>query len=81
MPRQRMVASFLAALVLAGGLARPVFAEWRRIDSPNFIVVGDVSAGELREIARFESFREVRARVLTEKALHHSTCLPRGRSI
>ena len=75
MPRHRMVASFLAALVLAGGLARPVFAEWRRIESPNFMVVGDVSAGELREIARrFESFREVLARVLTEKVI--ATAVP-----
>ena len=75
MPRRRMVASFLAALVLAGGLARPAFADWRRIDSPNFIVVGDVSGGELREIARrFESFREVLARVLTEKFI--ATAVP-----
>jgi tetratricopeptide (TPR) repeat protein len=75
MLRHRMVASFLAALVLAGGLARPVFAEWRRIESPNFTVVGDVSAGELREIARrFESFREVLARVLTEKFI--ATAVP-----
>ena len=75
MPRHRMVAAFLATLVLAAGLARPVFADWRRIDSPNFIVVGDVSAGELREIARrFESFREVLARVLTEKFI--ATAVP-----
>jgi tetratricopeptide (TPR) repeat protein len=75
MPRHRLVASFVAALVLAGGLPRPLFAEWRRIDSPNFIVVGDVSAGELREITRrFESFREVLARVLTEKFI--ATAVP-----
>src|SRR5262245_65083403 len=75
MARHRMVASLLAALVLAGGLAVPAFAEWRRLDSPNFIVVGDVSGGELREIARrFESFREVLARVLTEKFI--ATAVP-----
>ena len=68
MPRRRIVASIVAAVLFAGSLADPVFAEWRRIDSPNFVVVGDVSAGELREIARrFESFREVLARVLTER--------------
>jgi hypothetical protein len=68
MPRHRLVRSLVAALLVLGGLADPAVAEWRRIDSPNFVVVGDVSAGELREIARrFESFREVLARVLTEK--------------
>ena len=75
MPRHRLVASLVAAFVLAGGLAGPLFAEWRRIDSPNFTVVGDVSAGELREITRrFESFREVLARVLTEKFI--ATAVP-----
>lgn len=68
MPRPRIVASIVAAVLLAGSLADPVFAEWRRIGSPNSVVVGDVSAGELREITRrFESFREVLARVLTER--------------
>jgi hypothetical protein len=70
MPRPWIVASIVAAVVFAGSLADPVFAEWRRIDSPNFVVVGDVSAGELREITRrFESFREVLARVLTERLI------------
>ena len=68
MPRRRIVASIVAAVLFAGSLADPVFAEWRRIDSRNLVVVGDVSAGELREIARrFESFRDVLARVLTER--------------
>ena len=67
MARHRIVESSVVALLFLVGLARPLFAEWRRIDSPNFVVVGDVSAGELREITRrFESFREVLARVLTE---------------
>jgi tetratricopeptide (TPR) repeat protein len=75
MPRHRIVRPVLAAFLVLGGLARPVFAEWRRIDSPNFVVVGDVSAGELREITRrFESFREVLARVLTEKFI--ATAVP-----
>jgi hypothetical protein len=75
MPRHRMVASSVLALLFLVGLARPLFAEWRRIDSPNFVVVGDVSAGELREITRrFESFREVLARVLTEKFI--ATAVP-----
>lgn len=75
MPRHRMVASSIVAVLLLVGLARPLCAEWRRIDSPNFVVVGDVSAGELREITRrFESFREVLARVLTEKFI--ATAVP-----
>ncbi len=75
MPPHRLVASFLGTLFLVGGLAGPAFAEWRRIDSPNFVVVGDVSAGELREITRrFESFRDVLARVLTEKFI--ATAVP-----
>ena len=56
----------VAAFLFAGvATAR---AEWRRIDSPNFTVVGDVSAGDLREITRrFENFRDVLGRVLTSK--------------
>jgi tetratricopeptide (TPR) repeat protein len=56
----------VAAILLAG--VAPARAEWRRIDSPNFTVVGDVSAGDLREITRrFETFRDVLSRVLTSK--------------
>ena len=63
----------VAAFLFAGvATAR---AEWRRLDSPNFVVVGDVGAADLREITRrFESFREVLARVLTEKAV--ATAVP-----
>jgi hypothetical protein len=46
-------------------VAVPARAEWRRLDSPNFVVVGDVSARTLRDIAvRFEGFRETMGRVL-----------------
>jgi hypothetical protein len=49
--------------------AHPGAAEWRRLDSPNFIVIGDVSARELREVAvKFEGFRETLQRVLSESA-------------
>jgi hypothetical protein len=45
--------------------ATPCAGEWRRIDSPNFVVVGDVGARRLREIAvEFEGFRETLSRVL-----------------
>lgn len=43
-------------------------AEWRRIDTPNFVVVGDVGAGALRDVAvKFEGFRETLSRVLTDR--------------
>ena len=54
------------AVILA---AAPCAAEWRRLDSPNFTVVGDVSARELRDMAvKFEGFREALSRVLSERA-------------
>ncbi len=40
-------------------------AAWRRVDSPNFVIVGDVSARELRATAaKFEGFHETLRRVL-----------------
>lgn len=44
-------------------------AEWRRIDTPNFVIVGDVSPRTLRDVAmRFEGFRETLTRLLSERA-------------
>lgn len=44
-------------------------AEWRRLDTPNFVVIGDASEGDLRNIAvQFEGFRETLGRVLSAKA-------------
>jgi hypothetical protein len=46
-------------------IAAPASAAWRRIDTPNFVVVGDVSARELRATAaKFEGFHEALRRVL-----------------
>ena len=61
MPRGR------ALLFLAFSLVpSPVAAEWRRLESPNFIVIGDASERELRNIAvHFEGFRETLGRVLS----------------
>ena len=56
-------------MLVCSALAAPARAEWRRIDSPNFVVVGDVNARTLRDIAvKFEGFRETLARVLREQA-------------
>jgi hypothetical protein len=55
----------LLALLIALAVAAPASAAWRRVDSPNFIVVGDVSLRDLRAMAdKFETFREVLRRVM-----------------
>ena len=46
-------------------LAAPASAAWRRVDTPNFIVVGDVSVRQLRNVAtKFEGFHEALRHVL-----------------
>lgn len=58
-------------ILVLGALLWPstAAADWRRLDSPNFIVIGDVSARELREVAmQFEGFRETLTRVLSARA-------------
>jgi hypothetical protein len=51
--------------VLCLALAAPASAAWHRVDTPNFIVVGDASAKELRATAaKFEAFHEVLRRML-----------------
>jgi hypothetical protein len=63
----RAFASICAAVVCAVPAA-PALAEWRRLDSPNFVVIGDVSTRTLRDIAvRFEGFRETLSRVLSDR--------------
>jgi hypothetical protein len=58
--------AFIAIATLTPATAA---AEWRRLDSPNFIVIGDASANELRDIAfQFEGFRETLSRVLSTRA-------------
>ena len=59
-----------AALICLIGCLAPahVAAEWRRLDSPNFITIGDASERDLRNIAmQFEGFRETLGRVLSAK--------------
>jgi hypothetical protein len=69
----RLVSLTVLALCLGG--ASPSLAEWRRVDSPNFVVIGDISARDLRDIAvKFEAFRQTLSRVLTERAI--STAVP-----
>jgi uncharacterized protein DUF1570 len=72
--RHRFFLGSLVTVVWLCGIA-PSSAEWRRIDSPNFTVIGDVGARTLRDVAvKFEGFRETLSRVLTERAT--STAVP-----
>ena len=65
----------LIALAVCLASASPAAAQWRRIDSPNFVVIGEVGAGDLRDIAvKFEAFRETLSRLLTERAI--ATAVP-----
>ena len=72
----RSLAVVLSAVLWPGFVAvTPAAAEWRRVDSPNFVVVGDVGARTLRDVAvQFEGFRETLTRVLSERAT--STAVP-----
>jgi hypothetical protein len=65
----------MAALLLLLATAAPSAAEWRRLDSPNFIVIGDVGGNSLRDIAlKFEGFRETLGRVLSAQV--NATAVP-----
>ncbi len=71
MARQRrlLASRVITAACLLTALATPAAAEWKRLDTPNFVVVGDVSAGDLSTIARkFEAFRDSLSRVLASGA-------------
>jgi hypothetical protein len=63
------------AVLLVVLSAAPASAEWRRLDSPNFVVIGDAPPRELRDVAvRFEGFRETLTRVMSAQAT--STAVP-----
>jgi tetratricopeptide (TPR) repeat protein len=67
--RNFLIRLALPAIAVSAIAARPAFADWKRIDSPNFVVIGDVSEGQLRDVAvRFEGFRETLSRVLSQRA-------------
>lgn len=67
--RALLTSTLIPALLALAGVAAPALAEWRRIDSPNFVVVGDVNARTLRDVAvKFEGFRETLTRLLREQA-------------
>lgn len=60
-------ALLLGALPWLGAAAPPPQTEWRRIDSPNFVVIGEVGTRELSDVtAQFEGFHETLRRLLGE---------------
>ena len=59
MPRRTVVSVLLCLL-----FAPSADAAWHRLDSPNFVVVGDASERQLREVAvKFEAFTEILGRL------------------
>jgi hypothetical protein len=64
MARRGPATSAIAVLLLLG-VAAPAAAQWRRLDSPNLVVIGDTSERSLRDVAvELEAFRETLSRVL-----------------
>jgi hypothetical protein len=60
----RLFRRCLPCVVALTILAAPADAAWQRLDSPNFVVIGDASERELRNVAvKFEAFREVLGRL------------------
>ena len=52
------------AIFLATEVSTPAQSNWRRIDTPNFVVIGEISVGILRDVAlQFEAFRGTLARL------------------
>ena len=74
------LAGRLGALVACLMVAAPSAAEWRRVETPNFVVIGEVGAGDLREIAvRFEAFREALSRIVSPAISPWPACICRSR--
>jgi hypothetical protein len=52
------------AFLFTAGATVPAQSNWRRIDTPNFVCIGDVPASALRDVVfRFEGFREILGRL------------------
>jgi hypothetical protein len=68
--RRRWIGARTAVLIAALpwlGAAAPQQPDWRRIDSPHFVVIGEVGARELSDVAaQFEGFHETLRRLLGE---------------
>jgi hypothetical protein len=62
------VLACVVGFLCAAAIAAPSDAQWRRLDTPNFIVIGDVPARDLRAAgARFEGFREALGSILNDR--------------
>jgi hypothetical protein len=65
-PAARVGVALVSSVALL--TAAPAAADWHRVDTPNFVVVGEEGARSLSEIAaRFEAFRETLTRLLGER--------------
>ena len=63
-PRLATQIACAAALVLVADTSTIAQNNWRRIDSPHFLAIGDVPASNLRDlVAKFEGFRETLSRL------------------
>ncbi|MGB7924389.1 MAG: tetratricopeptide repeat protein [Pyrinomonadaceae bacterium] len=66
-------ALLLSLFLLVSGSTGRVKETWTRVESKNFLIVGNASEGELREVAlRLEQFREAFAQIFTAVAGHTS---------
>ena len=66
----RILTLTVVCLLFAASATPLAQARWRRVDTPNFVVIGDVSAGDLRDVAgKFESFRDALGRILNERLI------------
>lgn len=61
----RRLCAVLAAVIALAAVGRPAGPAWSRVESPHFVVSGDASPGDVRDVAfLLEMFREVFARVI-----------------
>jgi hypothetical protein len=55
----------VVALILASGLPGRAAPRWTRLQTDNFLFVGDAPERQIRQVAqRLEQFREVMSRIL-----------------
>jgi len=62
--RPATLLAIVIAFVVSAGTTTPAQNNWRRIDTPNFVAIGDVSASVLRDLViKFEGFRDTLIRL------------------
>jgi hypothetical protein len=67
--KRRILPVVLSGTAMAAAGAPAAAADWVRVDTPNFVVVGESGAKRVTQVAeQFERFREALARVLSASA-------------